>query len=64
MNTHAPITAFFLYRSGCGMCGEPPEGREEWFAKGLPVPDWAFTNEDGSFLNEFNFRTRKFYPLP
>jgi integrase len=27
------------------------------------MPEWVFCSEDGSFMNEYNFRTRKFYPL-
>jgi integrase len=37
--------------------------KEEWFRQGKPLPEWVFCNEEGSYLNEFNFRTRKFYPL-
>ena len=37
--------------------------KEEWFKKGKPMPAWVFCSEDGSFMNEYNFRTRKFYPL-
>jgi integrase len=37
--------------------------KEKWFRKGKPVPEWVFCNEDGNYLNEFNFRTRNFYPL-
>jgi integrase len=37
--------------------------KEEWFAKGKSVPEWVFCNEEGTFVNEFNLRTRKFYPL-
>jgi len=37
--------------------------KEEWFEKGLPMPAWVFCNEDGNFINEYNLRTRKFYPL-
>jgi integrase len=37
--------------------------REEWFGKGKALPEWVFCNEDGIYLNEFNLRTRKFYPL-
>jgi integrase len=37
--------------------------KQEWLEKGKAVPEWVFCNEEGSFMNEFNFRTRKFYPL-
>lgn len=37
--------------------------KQEWFKRGAAVPDWVFCNQDGSYLNEYNFRTRKFYPL-
>src|SRR5215813_14801106 len=37
--------------------------KEEWLKKGKPVPEWVFCNEEGSHLNEFIFRMRKFYPL-
>jgi integrase len=37
--------------------------KEEWLAKKKPVPEWVFCNDDGNFMNEYNFRTRKFYPL-
>src|SRR5262249_7412661 len=37
--------------------------KEEWFKKGKPVPEWIFCTEDGAFGNEYNFRSRKFYPL-
>jgi integrase len=36
---------------------------EEWLKKGKPMPDWVFCNDEGSHLNEFIFRMRKFYPL-
>jgi integrase len=39
------------------------KAKAEWFKRGQPLPLWVFANDDGSFLNEFNFRTRKFYPL-
>jgi integrase len=27
------------------------------------MPDWVFCSDEGNFMNEYNFRTRKFYPL-
>jgi integrase len=27
------------------------------------MPEWVFCSEDGSFMKEYNFRTRKLYPL-
>jgi integrase len=27
------------------------------------MPEWVFCSEDGNFMSEYNFRTRKFYPL-
>jgi site-specific recombinase XerD len=35
--------------------------KEEW--KGKKMPEWVFCSEDRNFVNEYNFRTRKFYPL-
>src|SRR5262249_46811024 len=37
--------------------------KKEWFKAGKGSPEWAFCNQDGSYLNEQNLRTRKFYPL-
>jgi integrase len=37
--------------------------KKEWFQKGKPAPKWVFCSNDGGFMNEYNFRTRKFYPL-
>jgi hypothetical protein len=31
--------------------------------EGQENPEWVFCSEDGNFMNEYNFRTRKFYPL-
>ena len=35
--------------------------KEEW--KGKKMPEWVFCSDDGNYVNEYNFRTRKFYPL-
>jgi len=37
--------------------------KEEWLQKGEKMPEWVFCSDDGNFMNEYNFRTRKFYPL-
>ena len=37
--------------------------KEEWLKKGEKMPQWVFCSENGNFMNEYNFRTRKFYPL-
>jgi integrase len=37
--------------------------KEQWLQKGKAAPEWVFCNEEGTFLNEFLFRMRKFYPL-
>jgi hypothetical protein len=37
--------------------------KEDWLTKGDKIPQWVFCSEDGNFMNEYNFRARKFYPL-
>src|SRR5215471_17477880 len=37
--------------------------KEDWFKQGKLLPEWVFCTEDGNFVNEYNFRSRKFYPL-
>jgi integrase len=39
------------------------QNKQRWFRKAEPFPAWVFPNEDGTFINEYNFRVRKFYPL-
>jgi integrase len=37
--------------------------KAQWLKKGLPIPEWVFSNDEGNYLNEFHLRTRTFYPL-
>jgi integrase len=37
--------------------------KEDWFRQAKSMPEWVFCTEDGNFVNEHNFRARKFYPF-